>query len=384
MFRAMIKKEFNQFLKSKGNVIMYFLFPLILITVLSVGLKGMMDNAGEDIFTDNNNKKSKVYYLIDGESDYSKGFSTFIDGIEKAVDIEFEESNSEEEAKKATDEYESLAYITVSSSGFDIYTSNKGEKIKTKIFINIFESVLNEYGVYNTIMEYNANEIKDFVQNKYDNYISIGNDSIRNVTSTEYYTFAELALIIVYVATLVGESIYSETKMNTLSRIRLSKVSEGSIISSKIIFGVIVSLIQTIIVYIYTSFVLKVNWGENTIKLMLLFLAFGLFAATLGAIVGILAKKDTTVGGILNVITIVICAIGGCYTPIHVLVSIPVLNKIMYLDPIYWINVSTSSLICNYQSNSYYIALLYPILLSAIMGGIYLIIKVKKGGLYSV
>ena len=41
-------------------------------------------------------------------------------------------------------------------------------------------------------------------------------DGVRAVTAAEYYTFAELALIVLMVSTVVGESVYEEKKLNTI------------------------------------------------------------------------------------------------------------------------------------------------------------------------
>ena len=47
MFIKLLKKEIKQFLRSKSNLIMLFLFPVILITTLSFGLKSLMENTSD-------------------------------------------------------------------------------------------------------------------------------------------------------------------------------------------------------------------------------------------------------------------------------------------------------------------------------------------------
>ena len=56
----------------------------------------------------------------------------------------------------------------------------------------------------------------------------------RDITSSEYYTFAELALIIFYVAGIVGESVYKEKQLTTINRIRLSRMKESFLIGAKV------------------------------------------------------------------------------------------------------------------------------------------------------
>ena len=168
MFLVMLKKEFKQAIKGKKNLILMFIFPIVLITTLSVGLKSMMTS--QDIFG-SGDEYSKVYYTIEGDTKYNEGFLAFKEGVEDAVNIKFEETSSLDKVKDEVDKYDALVHIDVNDSGFELYSSKNGEKIKTKIFRSIFESVLNEYAAYETIGEYNPKAFANLVENKYDEYV---------------------------------------------------------------------------------------------------------------------------------------------------------------------------------------------------------------------
>ncbi|GEM_PF-653446 len=381
MFLSMLKKEIVQFFRGKGNILMMFIFPIVLITVLSVGLKDMM-SGNSDIFG-SGDEYSEVYYTIEENSKFEEGFMSFKNGVEDSIHVKLIETSSLNEVKENVDNYDALLHINVTKDGYEIYSSAKGEKIQGKILRSIFEDVLEQYAIFNTIGEYNPQALKTPILNKYDEYVTKeGNEGVRGVSSSEYYTFAELALIILYLSSIVGESVYNENKLRTINRIKLSKVNEGRIIMSKVSLGIIVGIIQTLLVYAYTSLVLDVNWGENTLKFIALFIAFSVFASMIGAIIGIVAKKDTTVSGTLNFVIIGICFLGGCYTPIHVLAPMPIINKLMYLSPVYWINTATSSMICGINSKTtYLIALGIPLVISALCFLLYSFIIRRKGGL---
>lgn len=379
MFLAMLKKEIKQVLRAKKILIMMFIFPIVLITTLSVGLKNMMTSG--DIFG-LGDEYSKVYYTFDGDSKYNEGFLKFKDGVEESVNIKFEETSSLDKVKDQVDKYDALAHIEVNDAGFKFYSSKNGEKIKVKIFESIFKSILNEYATYETIGEYNPKAFANLVKNKYDDYVVKKDVSgLRDITSSEYFTFAELALIIFYVSSIVGESVYKENYLTTINRIRLSKVTESSLIGAKVIMGIAISIFQTLLIYVYSSKVLNVDWGENTFKFMSMFVAFGIFASVIGAIIGLIAKNDSTVSGVLNVITIVICFLGGCYLPLSMIIGFSPINKLIYLSPIYWINTAISSMLCGIQSNAYSIALGVPLGISAVCLLSYLGILRNKGGL---
>lgn len=377
MYFQLLKKEIKQFLRAKGEVAMLFIFPIVLITTLSIGLKDIMNNM-TNVFSENKNE-NKVYYSIDKDSTYKDGFSYFIDEVGNELNIDFIETDSLDSVKGEVDDYDAISYIGVNKDDFTYYSSSTGEKIDSKVVKSIFESSLNNFAVSEAIGKLNPEAFRDIVKNAVDEYVvEEGVGTSHNITSAEYYTFAELALIILYISITIAESVYKENSLTTINRLRLSKISEGSILLSKISLGVIISIMQTLLVYLYSSFVLDVNWGENTLKLILLFIVFGVFASSLGAIVGILAKKETAVSGTLNILIILICLLGGCYTTMSMMVSMPGISTLMYLSPVYWINVATNSMLCNIPSNAYTIALAVPIILSIIMISIYLISAKKR------
>lgn len=377
MYLQLLKKEVKQFLRAKGEVAMLFIFPIVLITTLSVGLKDIMSNMN-NVFSEDK-KDNKVYYSIDEDSTYKDGFISFIDGVGDELNIDFVETNSLDSVKDEIDKYDAISYIGVNKDDFTYYSSSEGEKTESNVVKSIFETSLNNFAVYEAIGKLNPEAFKDIAKNVVDEYVvEEGVGVSHDVTSAEYYTFAELALIILYISITVGESVYRENSLTTINRLRLSKISEGTILLSKISLGVIISIVQTLLVYLYSTFCLDVNWGESTLKLILLFIVFGVFASSLGTIVGILAKKETAVSGILNVLIIITCLLGGCYTTMSMMVSIPGVNTLMYLSPIYWINVATNSMLCNIPSNAYIIALAIPIVLSIIIISIYVMISKKR------
>ncbi|MBS6600949.1 MAG: ABC transporter permease [Clostridium sp.] len=366
MFIKLLKKEIKQFLRSKSNLIMLFLFPVILITTLSFGLKSLMENTSDKIFEGDEN--NIVYYSLKEESIYKDGFLNFIDALKDEINVNFKETNSLEKVKKEIDNYEAYGFIEVNKEGFKYYSPKNGEKIRGKILRSIFETSLNEFSVYNTIGKFNPENLKNIIKSSKDKYIKEDSTGkLRNITSSEYYTFAELALIILYVSTTVGESIIKEKELKTINRIRLSKAKESNILFSKLSLGFLVAVIQILIVYIYSSLVLKVDWGENTLKFLAIFIVFGIFVSSLGLIFGMLCKKESSLSGILNAIIIVMCILGGCYTPISIIIQIPILNKLMVISPVYWINTAISSMLCSIKTNAYYISLIIPLTLSIIM-----------------
>lgn len=374
----MLEKEFKQFIRKKSNIIMLFVFPIVLITTLALGLKDLM-SGNMNIFG-NDNEKSIVYYSIYDDSKYKEGFLTFKDTISEEISIEFKEE-SLENVKDEIDSYDAIAFVEVNNDGFSIYTSKKGDNTEMKIFKQIMDNALNNFAAYETIAKKNPKDMMNLSESNVKEILSDATKNLRNSSSAEYYTFAELALIILFISTITAQSTYKEKELITINRIKLSKVSEQRLIFTKVFFGCLIGIVQTILVWAYSSIFLNVNWGENTIKFILLYIALSLFASMGGVVLGIICKNSGTFSGILNGAIIVICALGGCYTPLYTITSSEVMATICKVSPIYWINIATNSMICDIKTNSYIVALLIPLVLSAIMFFIYLAINKKRRAL---
>lgn len=381
MYLAMLKKDLKQFFRSKFNVIILLIFPIILITTLAVGLKSIM--SGSNIFHENENEI--VYYNIIGESPYESSFLEFTKTLDDNIHINFKEISDLNIVKEDINNYKALAYVEFNGEDIKYYSSESGEKTEGKIFKEIFNSFLSGYGTYKTIESFDKNAFNNFVANKYDSYVKqeVLNDK-KELGAGEFYTFAELALIIMFLGQTIGEVTFKEKQLRTVNRIVMSKGNHFKMMLSKISLGVIIGTLQTLLVYLYTSLVLKINWGENTIKFIALFIVFSLFVSVVGAVIGALAKTEGVVSGGLNIFAFLAGALGGCFTPLSMIISIPIINKLVYISPVYWISTATSTMICGFETIAYIIALAIPIILALIFLFIYFIAVKRKGGLISV
>lgn len=378
MYFLLLKKELKHFLRSKSNIIMLFVFPIVLITTLSVGLKDIMNNQ-QDIFNDDS---SIVYYTIEDGSQYQSGFNQFKDAIESELNIKFEQTASRDDVINDVDKHDAIAHIYVNKDGFDLYSAMQGQTLREKIFRSIFDNLVNQYSAFNTIGKYNPQALQNIVKSEAHDYVQDETDkNSREVSSSEYYTFAELGLIILYISITVGYSVFREINLRTIDRIRLSKVKESLIIFSKVSFGILIGIAQIILVYAYSSVVLGVNWGAHTIEIIALFIALAVFASSIGAVLGSVCKKEMSVNSILQVAIVIICALGGAYTPLSVVLNIPGLSKAVFISPIYWIDVATSSMMLGIKTSAYTVALIMPIVLSIICTSIYLIAFKGRGKL---
>lgn len=342
----MMKKEFIQFFRNKSNVIILFVFPILLITCLGFALKDVMEEGSPDIFND-----VKVLYNIEETSSYSGAFHSFMKDVNNNLDILFQSINNTEEAKEKVDSGYAVAFITISNKGYDYYRTKNRETIEGKVFRNVFEQFIDNYALIG--ME---EKNHSFIDNKsFENYndSAITEDSmgLRGINSFEYYTFAELALIILYVSTSISETVYDEKYLSTINRIRISKANSFQLIISKAFVGVIIGVLQSIEVYIYSSIVLKTDWGENIWLMFAILTCLSVFSSILGIVIGLATKDGKSMNSILNIIIISLCMFGGCYFPISMLKSMPIMQKITVFTPLYWVNSALMSVSSGIKNN---------------------------------
>ncbi|WP_042274327.1 ABC transporter permease [[Clostridium] dakarense] len=373
MFISMVIKELKLFSRNKGSLVMMFAFPIILITILGVALENMI-GGDINIFDD-----SKVLYIIE-DSKYEDGFKGFKETMEDEFEgLIFEETKNIEESKKLVLDNKAMCFISVNKDGYSYFRNENREYQNSKIFRSIFEGVIDKYALVDVVMKNDPTIISSITKdeaNKYTDEISVGN---RAITSIDYYTFAELALIILYVSAIVGESVVNEKELGTFNRISLSNTSTLKLILSKMTLGLIIVAIQILVVYFYSTIVLKAHWGDNLLFMIFNLLCLGVFSSVLGVVVGMIIKDGKTLNGILNVVIVIMCLFGGCYTPLSMVKSIPVLGDVAIVSPVYWINSSLISLSTGVVDTYSKVAISITLGLSVILVGIYLIYsKIKR------
>ena len=250
---SLIRKEILHFFRNKYNVATMFIFPIVLIVVMGFSLNGLM-NVDHNIF-----ENAKVYYKVNDinyQNKYLQVFESFKDNCEKIMKVEFEEIKLDSEAKTNVNKYNALAFINIYEDKYDFYRNEKKESTAQKIFRSVFNQYLERYAVIDTVVNEDPNIMKELMEEssqvvKEEGILSSG------ITSFTYYTFAELVLIILYISQITSVSTYNESFENTLSRLRVSKVSSSNIIISKVILGVLIGIIQVITIYLISKCYLK-------------------------------------------------------------------------------------------------------------------------------
>lgn len=361
---SLIKKELIYFFRNKSNVATMFIFPIVLIVVMGFSLNGVMSN-DKNIF-----ENEKVYFKINDlnkENKYINVFNSFKENCEKNMKIKFEEVTDKNFGINNVNNFNGLAFINIYKDKYDFYRNENKESLSQKIFRNVFNQYLERYSVIEGISKGVSNNTNDIFNEI--SYVTINEEGISSngITSFTYYTFAELALIILYISQVTSISVFNEKCEKTLERLKLSQAKASSIILSKVALGIVIGIIQIIIVYIVSTVFLNISWGENLYLIIMVLISLVIFSSILGVAISSIFVDNKSALSILNIILIIFGFLGGSYVPISLIRSRPVTNFLCKIVPNYWTNISLLSLSSGIKSNYPTISIIMSLELSLVL-----------------
>lgn len=360
----LIKKEVVYFFRNKYNVATMFIFPIVLILIMGFSLNGLM-NVDKNIFKD-----QKVYYSVNEDNLDNKFLTIFLsfkEGLENIMKVDFIEIDDETQAKIDVNNYRGLAYIKIDEDNYNFYRNEKKENMAQKIFRSTFDQFLERYAVIEKITYENPSGINELIREEINIIVKESGIAKDGISSFAYYTFAELVLIILYISQITSVSMYKERFENTLPRLKITRASNFSIITSKVILGIIIGIIQVIIVYLVSNFMLKINWGENLIEIIMVLISLIIFSSILGVAVSLMFKDNKTASSLINVLLIIFGFLGGAYLPISLIKSNVITDILCQITPTYWANISLLSLSSGISNNYPIISIIMSLEISVIL-----------------
>lgn len=375
---TLIKKEIIQFFRSKSDVIIMLIFPVILIFVMGKSLNGLM-GMEKDIFND-----KIIYYRvnapIENEQDLQR-FYDFMIHFEKNTNVKFIENSNYNEATRDVNNNKAICFIDIYDNDINYFRNEKKESTESKVFRNLYEQYMKKYTFFQSIYKSNPQQIKNVLD--YEIKIFLINEGInaKEVNSFTYYTFAILVLIILYISSLTSTAMYKERFLHTMTRLKVSNTKKINILLSKIALGIIVGVLQIIIVYISSTKFLKVNWGENLPYIFMVLMSLVVFSSVLGIFMSMIFSDQKTAYTVNNILIIIMGFLGGSYVPMCLIKSVRVTSFLAQIMPSYWANISLLGLSYNVQTKYYIISICISLGLSVLMLIIgNLISKLKVGG----
>ena len=361
---TLIKKELKAFFRSKSDVIIMLIFPVILIFVMGKSLNNLM-SVEKNIF---NNKT--IYYRINAPINNEKNLQLFYDfmiNFEKKTNVKFIENKNYKNATNDVNNNKAICFMDIYDNKINYFRNEKKESTESKIFRNLYEQYMRKYSFLQTMSKSNSKQMTSLSNYQIKILLKDENINEEEISSYTYYTFAELILIILYISTLTSISMYKERFLHTMTRLKVSGTNKFNILASKIALGIIIGLMQTFVVYIVSTKLLHVNWGDNLIYIMLVLISFIIFSSVLGIFISMIFDDQKTAYTVNNILIIIMGFLGGSYVPICLVKSVRITSFLCNIMPNYWANIAILGLHYNMETKYYIISILISLSFSVIM-----------------
>ena len=371
MFFIQMKKEIKCFFSSKGNLLFMFAMPILLITVFSFALKDYI-SAEYNTFSE-----GKVYYYVedkgfkesennsDNVSNKVVEFEQISKEISQKLGVRFEEVFDYQNAKAGVESSKAYGLITIKKEGYDYFRSSfnepEGGKLVRSLFVQLANSEKIEQG-----LDVIANE--EAIVNK-------TRISINKLDSKNYYTFVGLAFSILFMGLLVAFMVYDEKEYGTIRRIKLGGSGISTMVISKALTGLLCGAVMIGASYLYTTIVLKVNWGDKKLYIIAVLLCLVLFSAVFGCLIGLIGKNKSMCQSSVLMFSMLCGYLGGSITPLYLLEAMPVLKWIIRISPLYYTNRAIISLFNGIVDEKTYLSI--GVLLGLVV--FFIILSVKAG-----
>lgn len=374
---TLIKKEIIQFFRSKTDVITMLIFPIVLIFVMGKSLDGLM-SMDKNIFS------GKIIYFNIEDASGNKNLQPFYDfsvQFQKDTEAEFIENTNHKEAIELVNKNEAICFINVGKEDIKYFRNENEESTESKVFRNLYAQYMKKYIFIHSTSKSEPQKIPQILNAQNNTRVKSEGISYDEVNSFTYYTFVELTLIILYISTITSISMYKENTLHTMTRLKTSSIKKINIIISKIALGIVIGIMQIILVYITSTKLFGVNWGQKLIYIFVVLISFIIFSSVLGISISMIFADQKTAYTLTNMLIIVMGFLGGSYVPLCLVKSARITSFLCQLVPNYWVNIALLGLKYNVDT-SYYISAINISLggavLMIVLGKI--ISKLKEGG----
>ncbi len=341
MFIHNFKYAFKTLFKNRMLIFWTFAFPIILGTLFNMAFSNIENSEKLDIIN--------IAIINNDDFENNEAFKTSFEELsdENNEDRLFNtQYTTEEKAKELLDNGEIVGYmklkedkpiLTFATSGINEtifkYVAEEIEQT-SDIIKNLSETETQKQitsGNYNINYEEIYNKVIELAKEDKVKLKNISNSNL-SYTMIEFYTLIAMTCLYGGMLSMVSINQTLANMSNKGKRIAVSPTKKGTIILSSLLASYIAQLIGLAILFVYTLFVLKVDYGDNT-SLIILLAMIGSFAGlTLGTFVGTLFKtNENAKTGILIALTMFwryLSGMMGITMKYVVDKNVPIINKI--------------------------------------------------------
>lgn len=341
MFIHNFKYSLKTLFRNKALIFWTFAFPIILGTFFNMAFSNIESSEKLDIIN--------IAIIKNDDFNNNEIFKTAFEELsDKNNDDRLFETRytTEEEAKKLLEDEEIVGYmklvndepkLTFITSGINetIFKYVSEEITQTSNIIkNLAEEEIKKEmiaGNYNIDYESIYNRVIELTE---ENNVRLNNVSNSNLSYTmiEFYTLIAMACLYGGILGSVAINQNLANMTNQGKRVSVSPTSKGKIILSSVLASYITQLVGVALLFLYTIFVLKVDYGNKLGLDIALAMAGSLAGLSLGVAVATTIKSNDNVKtGIIIAITMLGCFLSGMMgiTMKYIIdKNIPIINKL--------------------------------------------------------
>lgn len=322
MFYHNFKYAFKTLFRDKMLIFWTFAFPIILGTFFNMAFSNIENSEKLDIISiaivekEENKIMKQAFDTLSDEENEDRLFQT--------------QYVTEEKAKELLDSDEITGYLVLLKEEPKVVIKSNG--INETILKYVTEQIMQNTEMMSDIMEkrvrdamqgypdgiYNMpnmeNIYEDVMKMLEDNQVEFKNISNSNLSYTmiEFYTLIAMTCLYGGILGMTAINHNLANMGNVGKRTSITPTSKGKIIFSSLMASYLTQLIGLAILFVYTIFVLKVDYGTNLPMIILLSLTGSLAGLSLGIAVATLIKANENAKiGILIAVTMLGCFLSG-------------------------------------------------------------------------
>lgn len=346
MFIHNFKYSLKTLFRNKMLIFWTFAFPIILGTMFNLAFSNIANSEKFDIIDiaivknddfENNEAYKTVFEQLSDKSNKNQMFNT------KYV--------SEDEAKKLLENDEIVGYMKLDGDAPKVTFVKNGTN--QTIFKYVVEEVAQKSNMISNLVE---NEMKNSVKIEAENIsenqinteeiikkayelaqkddVKLKNISNKNLDymMIEFYTLIAMTCLYGGILGMVAVNQNLANMTNQGKRVSVSPIKKAKLLISSLLAGYIAQLVGLALLFIYTVFVLKVDYGNNVGLIILLSMVGSFAGLSMGvAVASVIKASDNAKSGILISITMLGCFFSGMMgvTMKYVIdKNVPIINKL--------------------------------------------------------
>ncbi len=197
--------------------------------------------------------------------------------------------------------------------------------------------------------------IKPFIdaaerQQYFDQSLSMARDVLKNpparveattssltAPETDSYTQSSAGQLVTWtLTTLLGVAgfLVYERVMGTSRRLAVTPTSKATILGGNILGRFVMGFVQMIVLIGFGASVLKVNWGQSPLALIVLLITFALAATAFGMMLATFCRTNSQANGLAIMFSMLFAALGGCWWPLEI--TPPIYQTVVKVLPSTW------------------------------------------------